>query len=226
MPAQDKQYLVGFAQLPDGATLDRTEDVIRRMSDIALKTAGRRKRGRVSGPVDQRLHQRSNAGIVFATLKPFEERRDAANSAGGAIAHGAEPEVRRHPGRVHRDVPAAAGAGPRHDRRLQAADRGPRRPRLRGARRGDQGVHREGAAGAGARRRVLRLPGQRAAALCRHRPRPRRGSSASPCRTSSTRCRSISARSTSTTSTGSAAPIRCACRPTRSFARAPTTSAS
>jgi multidrug efflux pump len=29
VPAQDKQYLIGFAQLPDGATLDRTEDVIR-----------------------------------------------------------------------------------------------------------------------------------------------------------------------------------------------------
>ena len=40
VPGQDKQYLVGFAQLPDGATLDRTEDVIRRMSDIALKTPG------------------------------------------------------------------------------------------------------------------------------------------------------------------------------------------
>ena len=42
VPAQDKQYLVGFAQLPDGATLDRTEEVIRSMSDIALKDAGRR----------------------------------------------------------------------------------------------------------------------------------------------------------------------------------------
>src|SRR5438445_2903910 len=31
VPAQDKQYLIGFAQLPDGATLDRTEYVIRRM---------------------------------------------------------------------------------------------------------------------------------------------------------------------------------------------------
>ena len=35
-------------------------------------------------------------------------------------------------------------AGPRHHRRLQAADRGSRRPRLRGARRGDQGVHGQG----------------------------------------------------------------------------------
>ena len=40
VPAQDKQYLVGFAQLPDGATLDRTEEVIRRMSEIALKEPG------------------------------------------------------------------------------------------------------------------------------------------------------------------------------------------
>ena len=29
VPGQDKQYLIGFAQLPDGATLDRTEEVIR-----------------------------------------------------------------------------------------------------------------------------------------------------------------------------------------------------
>src|SRR5271155_4642675 len=36
IPSQDKQYLVSFAQLPDAATLDRTEAVIRRMGDIAL----------------------------------------------------------------------------------------------------------------------------------------------------------------------------------------------
>jgi len=37
---QDKQYLIGFAQLPDGATLDRTEDVVRRMGEIMLKHPG------------------------------------------------------------------------------------------------------------------------------------------------------------------------------------------
>src|SRR5207248_3207322 len=40
VPTQDKLYLVSFAQLPDGATLDRTEDVIRQMSTIALKEPG------------------------------------------------------------------------------------------------------------------------------------------------------------------------------------------
>ena len=40
MPSQDKDYLVAFAQLPDAATLDRTEAVIRDMSAIALKHPG------------------------------------------------------------------------------------------------------------------------------------------------------------------------------------------
>ena len=57
VPAQDKQYLVGFAQLPDGATLDRTEEVIRQMSDIALKQPGVENAVAFPGLVDQRLHQ-------------------------------------------------------------------------------------------------------------------------------------------------------------------------
>src|SRR3546814_136607 len=35
VPAQDKQYLISFAQLPSGASLDRSEAVFREMSDIA-----------------------------------------------------------------------------------------------------------------------------------------------------------------------------------------------
>ena len=40
VPTQDKQYLVAFAQLPDAASLDRSDDVIRRMSQAALETEG------------------------------------------------------------------------------------------------------------------------------------------------------------------------------------------
>src|SRR5690606_904344 len=40
VPAQDKQYLIGFAQLPSGASLDRTEQIIRQMSQIALDQPG------------------------------------------------------------------------------------------------------------------------------------------------------------------------------------------
>lgn len=40
VPAQDKYYLVGIAQLPTGASLDRTEAVVKRMSEIALAEPG------------------------------------------------------------------------------------------------------------------------------------------------------------------------------------------
>ncbi|OYY63303.1 MAG: multidrug efflux RND transporter permease subunit, partial [Burkholderiales bacterium 28-67-8] len=40
VPQQDKQYLIGIAQLPDGASLERTTAVIRQMSDIAKSIPG------------------------------------------------------------------------------------------------------------------------------------------------------------------------------------------
>jgi multidrug efflux pump len=85
VPAQDKQYLIGFAQLPNGATLDRTEDVIRRMSEIAMKHPGVENAVAFPGLSIAGFTNSSSAGIVFATLKPFRERRSPELS-GGAIA--------------------------------------------------------------------------------------------------------------------------------------------
>ena len=85
VPAQDKQYLIGFAQLPDGATLDRTEAVIRRMNDIALKQPGVEHAVAFPGLSINGFTNSSNSGIVFTTLKPFDERKGADQSA-GAIA--------------------------------------------------------------------------------------------------------------------------------------------
>ncbi len=85
VPGQDKQYLVGFAQLPDGATLDRTEDVIRRMSEIALKEPGVESAVAFPGLSINGFTNSSNAGIVFVGLKPFDQRKDPSLS-GNAIA--------------------------------------------------------------------------------------------------------------------------------------------
>lgn len=74
IPGQDKQYLVGFAQLPDGATLDRTEEVIRRMSEIGLQQEGVRDAVAFPGLSIHGFTNSSNAGIVFMGLKSFEER--------------------------------------------------------------------------------------------------------------------------------------------------------
>ncbi len=85
VPAQDKQYLIGFAQLPDGATLDRTEDVIQRMGDIMKKNPNVEDAIAFPGLSINGFTNSSNSGIVFATLKPFAERKHK-DQSGGAVA--------------------------------------------------------------------------------------------------------------------------------------------
>ena len=81
VPAQDKQYLVGFAQLPSGASLDRTEEVIRKMSEIALNQPGVENAVAFPGLSINGFTNSSSAGIVFTPLKPFSERHGKGLSA-------------------------------------------------------------------------------------------------------------------------------------------------
>src|SRR6185369_8704030 len=85
VPTQDKQYLVSFAQLSDGATLDRTEKVIREMSNIALKEPGVEGAVAFPGLSINGFINSPSAGIVFVTLKPFNERTSG-DLSGFAIA--------------------------------------------------------------------------------------------------------------------------------------------
>jgi multidrug efflux pump len=85
VPAQDKQYLVGFAQLPDAAALNRTDAVIRRMSGIALDVPGVADAIAFPGLSINGFTNAPNSGIVFTPLKPFGERT-APGQSGSAIA--------------------------------------------------------------------------------------------------------------------------------------------
>ena len=85
VPIQDKQYLVAFAQLPGAASLDRTDSVIRRMTDIALKHPGVESAVEFPGLSINGFTNSPNSGILFVTLKPFEERKTPELS-GPAIA--------------------------------------------------------------------------------------------------------------------------------------------
>ena len=87
VPTQDKGYLVCLAQLPNGATLDRTEDVIRRMSDIALKHPGVQNAVAFPGLSINGFTNSPNSGIVFTTLKPSEERMSPELSANAIAAN-------------------------------------------------------------------------------------------------------------------------------------------
>ncbi|RRV10756.1 efflux RND transporter permease subunit [Pseudomonas sp. v388] len=88
VPSQDKQYLVAFAQLPDAASLDRTEEVIKRMSDLAMQQPGVQDAIAFPGLSINGFTNSPNNGVVFVTLKPFDERKDpsmSANAIAGAL---------------------------------------------------------------------------------------------------------------------------------------------
>ena len=74
IPPQDKQYLIGIVQLPDAASLDRTESVVRRMSQLAKETPGVDHVIGFSGLSVQGFVNLSNTAVLFFPLKPFGER--------------------------------------------------------------------------------------------------------------------------------------------------------
>jgi len=81
IPAQDKYYLVGIAQLPTGASLDRTEAVVKKMSEIALAEPGVESVVAFPGLSVNGMVNIPNAAVMFTMLKPFDERKDPSLSA-------------------------------------------------------------------------------------------------------------------------------------------------
>jgi len=75
VPTQDKQYLIAVAQLPNGASLDRTDDVIHRMTAIGLAHPGVAHAFSITGLSINAFASMSNAGAIFFILKPFSERK-------------------------------------------------------------------------------------------------------------------------------------------------------
>ncbi|MBB1342309.1 MAG: multidrug efflux pump [Pseudoalteromonas rhizosphaerae] len=81
IPAQDKQYLVAIAQLPDAASLDRTQDVVRQMQEIALQVPGVANTVAFPGLSVNGFTNSPNSAIVFTPLEAFSERSDPSKSA-------------------------------------------------------------------------------------------------------------------------------------------------
>ncbi len=84
VPAPDKQYLIGIAQLPAGASIDRTDAVIRQMSAIALKVPGIVDSVAFPGLSIAGFSAAPNEGIVFFGLADFD-KRTTPNLSKGAI---------------------------------------------------------------------------------------------------------------------------------------------
>jgi HAE1 family hydrophobic/amphiphilic exporter-1 len=89
IPAQDQGYLIAVFQLPDGASLARTEEVMKRAEKIIADLPGVGNVISIPGLNGATFTNATNAGVMFLPLKPFEQRKTpelkAAAIAGQAI---------------------------------------------------------------------------------------------------------------------------------------------
>jgi hydrophobe/amphiphile efflux-1 (HAE1) family protein len=86
IPPLDRGYFIAAFQLPPGANLARTDAVIRRASDAILATPGIESAVAFVGFDGATFTNAPNAGVVFATLRPFEDRTAQGLTAGGILA--------------------------------------------------------------------------------------------------------------------------------------------
>jgi multidrug efflux pump len=86
IPQQDKGYLVVNCQLPDGASLQRTEPVVERLTQEALATPGVAHVISVAGYSLITSTNLPNAGGMFVLLEPFATRAVDPAKRAGAIA--------------------------------------------------------------------------------------------------------------------------------------------
>ena len=75
IPSQDKGYLMVSVQLPDSASLQRTEEAVSKAEQIALKTKGVAHTVTISGQSLILNTNGSNLGSMFITFDEFDKRR-------------------------------------------------------------------------------------------------------------------------------------------------------
>jgi hydrophobe/amphiphile efflux-1 (HAE1) family protein len=82
IPDQDLGYLITVIQLPPGASLERTDAVVREATQIILGTPGVEHAVAFSGFDGATFTNASNSGAIFSPLKPFDERHAKGQTVG------------------------------------------------------------------------------------------------------------------------------------------------
>ncbi|RZL51656.1 MAG: efflux RND transporter permease subunit, partial [Variovorax sp.] len=95
IPTQDKLYLIAGVKMPEGASIERTDAVLKKMATIAKGVEGVQNEVAFPGLNPLQFTNTPNNGVVFFTLKPFSERSRSAeeitaelNQKFGAIQEG------------------------------------------------------------------------------------------------------------------------------------------
>jgi HAE1 family hydrophobic/amphiphilic exporter-1 len=85
IPTMDQGYAIVVVQLPDGASLGRTDAVVQKATDIIRKTPGVVNAVAFAGFNGATFTNASNAGVIFATFDTFENRLKNHQPAGQII---------------------------------------------------------------------------------------------------------------------------------------------
>ncbi|WP_338363483.1 multidrug efflux RND transporter permease subunit [uncultured Pseudoalteromonas sp.] len=125
VPPQDKMYLVAFAQLPNAASLDRSEEVVRQMSEIIRAHPGVSDVVAFAGLSINGLSINPSSGMMFTPLEPFSKRQGPRMSA-AEIAQDLNKQLSRIKGAnvAIFPPPPVRGMGTIGGFRLQLEDRG------------------------------------------------------------------------------------------------------
>jgi hydrophobe/amphiphile efflux-1 (HAE1) family protein len=86
IPSDDQGAFFVVVQLPDGASVGRTSEVVAQVEDILKKQPSVADANAVIGLNFVDNYSQANAGFVIATLKPFEERTGAHETVDAIIA--------------------------------------------------------------------------------------------------------------------------------------------
>ena len=74
IPEQDQGYLITAIQLPPGASMERTDRVVKEATQRALSVEGTAHTAGFAGFDGATFTNAPNSGAIFVTLEPFEER--------------------------------------------------------------------------------------------------------------------------------------------------------
>jgi HAE1 family hydrophobic/amphiphilic exporter-1 len=111
LPVEDQGYFFVVVQLPDGASLERTDAVAKQVRDILKSTPGVDIVGSISGLNFLTQAAQSNSAVEFAILKPWDQRPPGQGASN--IVASVRPKLLGLPGAIALsfDPPSIPGLG-------------------------------------------------------------------------------------------------------------------
>jgi HAE1 family hydrophobic/amphiphilic exporter-1 len=121
IPSEDQGMIYAIIQTPPGATLERTNDLSRKLQDIILKVEGIKSVSSIAGYEVLTEGRGSNAGTCLINLKPWSDRKHTVSE----IIYELEEKAKEIPGATIEffDPPAVPGFGAAGGFALQLLDK-------------------------------------------------------------------------------------------------------